>query len=426
MRQVVAMLQQELARQRRLRQAAYALHSSLELDELLGLILKVASEGVEADRGTVFLLDKEKREIWSRVLSGDETLEIRLPVGKGIAGTVAETGETVRLADAYDDPRFDRSWDRKSGFRTKEMLCAPIRSREGEIVGVFQLLNKKKGGEFKKQDESYLADLSVHAALAVENARLHKEALEKERQAREISLAQSVQRQLQPESRTAARGAVAVAGINELCEDATGDYYDLIAELPGDRLGVAIGDVSGHGLQAALVMAEARAYLRAFVRTTTSLTHAMDMINDFLVPDMVGGKFISLFAAVIDTASGETEWCNAGHNPPLLYRARTKTIDELSATGRILGVLPDAAYRAGETISLEKGDVVLLYTDGVTEARNRYGELFEAARLKHELTRAAEGEPDDIVKSVRDAVREWAGDGANEDDLTMLAVKRMR
>ena len=271
----------------------------------------------------------------------------------------------------------------------------------------------------------YLDAISVHAALAIENARLHLSALEKERYDREVRLAQDVQRQLQPQHREVTDGVLRVAGLNELCEDATGDYYDVLIALPGGRLGVAIGDVSGHGLQAALVMAEARAFLRAFVQTTESLTRAMDLLNDFLVPDMQGGKFISLFAAVFDTGTGAMEWCNAGHNPPLLYRAGSGEIVELEATGRILGILPDAAYRAGEALSLETGDVLLLYTDGVTEARSPGKDLFGEDRLKESLKKGAGGVPEEVLASIRGDVRTWTRGHANEDDVTMLAVKRM-
>jgi sigma-B regulation protein RsbU (phosphoserine phosphatase) len=411
----------EIERLRKLVDASHALHSTLDLDQLLGLILTAAADGVGADRGTVFLLDGE--ELWSRVLSGDKKLEIRLPLGQGIAGAVAKTGETVRIEDAYDDPRFDRSWDAKSGYRTRTVLTAPIRNRAGGIVGVFQLLNKK-GGFFVAEDERFLEGLSIHAALAVENARLHASALEKERYDREVKLAQGVQRQLQPERMTLRENGLHVAGMNELCEDATGDYYDVLAPLPEGRIGVAIGDVSGHGLQAALVMAEARAFLRAFAKTAPWLDRALALMNDALVPDMVGGKFLSLFVAVVDPKDGRMEWCNAGHNPPLLFRAADRSVKPLERTGRILGILPGEPCGPGAPLKLEPGDALLLYTDGVTEARGALGELFGPERLTSVLKGAADREPEAILDAVRASVRAFTGGARNDDDVTMVAVKR--
>jgi len=416
-------LERELARQRRVAEASYALHTTLDLDVLLHLILKAAAEGVEAERGTVFLLAEDETHLWSRVLSGDDRLEIRLPVGQGIAGAVARSGAAIRLDDAYADPRFDRSWDAKSGFRTRQVLCAPIRNREGKVVGVFQLLNRR-AGPFLPEDEEFLAALSIHAALAVENARLHRAALEKERQEKEIGLARGVQRQLQPETAEARAGVITAAGMNELCEDATGDYYDLIENLPGGRLGVAIGDVSGHGLQAALVMAEARAFLRAFLRTAGSLVEAVNLLNEYLVPDMSGGRFISLFCALLDPETGLLEWSNAGQNPPLLLRAASRSVEPLRTTGRILGILDGPAVKAGAPAVLEPGDLLLLYTDGVTEARNAEGELFGEERLKAALAGVSAQEPPAILRGVRAALAAWTGRGPNEDDVTMVAVKR--
>ena len=420
----IQVLETLLDRQGKVLHATQALHSSLDLDELLELILQVAREGVDAERGTVFLLTEDGCELWSRVLSGDEALEIRLPLGQGIAGSVGETGETVRIDDAYSDARFDPSWDMKSGFKTRQILCAPIRNRHGKIVGVFQLLNKR-AGPFTEDDEEFLAAVSIHAALAVENARLHRATVEKERQEREIKLAQGVQRQLQPERRIARAGPIVAAGFNELCEDATGDYYDFLIELPEHRLGVAIGDASGHGLQAAFVMANARALLRAFAATVDTLPEALDLLNDFLVPDLAGGRFMSLFTAGVDTNNGQVEWCNAGHNAPLHYRVASNEIRWLEATGRVLGVFEKANYRAGDPFVLEPGDVLLCYTDGVTEARSPKGELFESERLGKALKRLADRDGAGIVEGIREEVRAWTHDRSpNEDDITMVAVQR--
>lgn len=414
-------LKQDLERQRQLAEAAYALHSTLDLEDLLGLILSAAIRGVGAERGTVFLLDSDKAELWSRIVSQDEALEIRVPLGQGIAGSVAESGDTVRIDDAYEDERFDSSWDKKSGFRTREMLAAPIRNRDGEIVGVFQLLNKKGG--FDAADEAYLASLSINAALAVENAQLHSSAVEKARTDKEIALAQQMQRMLQPERRIDREGRLFAAGINELCEDASGDYYDVLVPLPGGRVGMVMGDVSGHGLTAALVMSEARAFLRAYSKTEADLPTVVGMLNESLSEDLPDGKFLTLFVAAIDPETGETDWCNAGHNPPFLYRAATGEVETLGRTGLAVGFMPEVAYRAGDTVTLESGDVLLLYTDGITEA-NRDGELFGEERLQGVLEASAEASPPAIVAAIREAVRDWTHDAVNDDDLTILVVTR--
>ena len=419
----ITALERELERVRRLAKASIALHSTLDLDELLGLILDTAAGGVQADRGTVFLLSDDRKELWSRVVQGEQTLEIRLPVGQGIAGSVAVSGETIRIEDAYTDTRFDRTWDLKSGYRTRQVLCAPIRNRNGETVGVFQLLNKQSG-DFEDEDERFLDALSVHAALAVENARLHRTELEQERQEREIKLAQGVQRGLQPERFDTNCGALSVAGTNELCEDASGDYYDLLPGLGEGRLGLVLGDVSGHGLQAALVMAAARAYLRAFTSTISDPTEAVTRLNVALVPDMGSGRFITLFLALADTQTGAVQWCNAGHNPALHYHAADGSIDELGKGGFPAGIMEGADYKPGAPFTLEPQDVLLVYTDGVTESRDAEGELFELERLKQVLTASAGEDPATLLGHVRAAVTKWTGGAPLDDDVTLMAVRR--
>jgi phosphoserine phosphatase RsbU/P len=415
-----AALSRDLARQRILVDAAHTLHSTLDQDELLGLILETASNAVDAERGTVYLTSEDGTEIWSRVVAGAEPLVIRLPVGRGIAGAVAKTGETIRIDDAYQDPRFDPSTDKRSGYRTRSILCSPIKNRKGVIVGVFQLLNRR-GGAFDAADVEVLDALSVQAALAIENAQLHKTSLEKERQDREIRAAQAIQRALLPERGDRTVGRIALAAMNELCEDASGDYYDFL-DLKDGVLGIAIGDVSGHGLGAAMVMAEARALYRAFSSGIQDVGRVLDLLNDFLSEDMTAGRFMSFFCASVHPETGEVRWGSAGHNPVLHYVAATGEIHHLESTGRVLGVMPGAGYEAGEPFTLAPSDALLLYTDGATEAVNPAGAFFGLDRLAAALKSSARDGPEAVLQTVRTALHAWTGGAPNHDDLTLLAL----
>jgi serine phosphatase RsbU (regulator of sigma subunit) len=417
-------LRRELSRLRRVAEASYALHTTFDLTELLGRILEAAKRGVDADRGTVFLLSDDGTELWSRVLTGDGDLVIRLPVGQGIAGTVASTGLAIRIDDPYNDPRFDPSWDERTGYVTKRILGAPIRRRDGRVMGVFQLLNKRTGS-FDDEDEAFLDALSVNVSLALEGARLHGAEVEKERQEREIQLAQNVQRAYQPERQELETGLLSAAALNVLCEDASGDYYDFI-EMPDGRLGVVVGDVSGHGLGAAFVMAQARALLRAFTWTVSGLADCMNLLNDFMSRDMTGGRFMSLFVALADPSTGVVEWQCAGHPPAFVRRAATGDVEQLAARGRVLGVLAGAGYSDPEPVQLEPGDVLFLYTDGATEARNADQEFLDEEGLADALGRVADRAPTDVLDGILDALVEWTGEETFNDDLTLVALKRVR
>ncbi len=181
-------------------EATRLLNSTLDLGELLELILKIARTEVGADRGTVFLVDNKHKELWSIVASGLDHQEIRVPLGKGVAGRVAETGETVNVDDAYSLEYHDHSFDQKFSYKTRSMMSLPIRHRTGEIVGVLQLLNKISGPRFTGEDEDFLNKLSGHMAMALENARLHRESLDKQRLEKELALASGIQRSLLPDA----------------------------------------------------------------------------------------------------------------------------------------------------------------------------------------------------------------------------------
>jgi len=161
-------------------EASKIVNSTIDIDKLLVIILDAAAHSIKADRGTLYLVDEPNHELWSKAAQGKDMVEIRLPIGKGLAGYVAKTGETVNITDAYRDPRFNPEIDRKSGYKTHNVLCMPMRDKEGKIVGVFQFLNKHKGS-FTAEDASFIDGLSVHAAIAVENARIAREMVKNER-----------------------------------------------------------------------------------------------------------------------------------------------------------------------------------------------------------------------------------------------------
>jgi len=162
-------LEKENARLRLLTDINRRLHESLDVDRVLSTIVDVATRSLEAERSTLYVVDNKRGEIWSRIVQGENVREIRLKIGDGIAGYVAQTGEIVNIADAHKDDRFDSNTDAKTGFRTRSMLCMPLDDHDGKRVGVIQVLNKA-AGEFTKEDEEYLEALSVQAALSLQNA----------------------------------------------------------------------------------------------------------------------------------------------------------------------------------------------------------------------------------------------------------------
>jgi signal transduction histidine kinase len=160
-------------------EASKVINSTLDLDRLLVLIVEMATESVGADRGTLYLVDEARKELWSKVLQGTDLVEIRLPFGKGLAGHVAQTGESIIIPDAYADPRFNPAIDKRTGYRTRTVLCMPLKDREGRTIGVLQLLNKASG--FDRDDEEFIDALSAQAAVAIDHARMAGEMVQNER-----------------------------------------------------------------------------------------------------------------------------------------------------------------------------------------------------------------------------------------------------
>ncbi|TAK60918.1 MAG: GAF domain-containing protein [Bacteroidetes bacterium] len=169
-----------LDKMHKLIEASKIVNSSLDLQKLLSNILQTATGTIGADRGTLYLIDEAKGELWSKVAQGTSMVEIRLPIGKGIAGFVAATGETINIPDAYADSRFNPNVDKATGYRTKTILCMPMKNKDGKIIGVFQLLNKNDG-TFTKEDEEFIDALSIHASIAIENAQLAQQMVNNER-----------------------------------------------------------------------------------------------------------------------------------------------------------------------------------------------------------------------------------------------------
>ncbi|MBV9146568.1 MAG: SpoIIE family protein phosphatase, partial [Acidobacteria bacterium] len=323
-------------------EATRLLNSTLDLAELLELILKIAKQEVLADRGSIFLVDNKRKELWSIVASGLDHQEIRVPWGKGIAGRIAETGETINVEDAYLLPYFEAGFDQRFNYRTRSLLGMPIRHHSGQVVGVIQLLNKTTAIRFTPEDEEFLSKLSGHMAMALENARLHRESLEKQRMEKELALARGIQRSLLPDAPPVIPGfELAVA--NEPCFECGGDYYDFLPLGPQSLL-LVVADVEGKGVSSALVMSNLQATLRALVMHLHSLEVLALSLNEMIYNDTKSEKYLSCFLGLVDTRRNGLHYINAGHVPPILVDGSTGKYTLLEDGGTVIGLFPKTEY----------------------------------------------------------------------------------
>ena len=398
--------------------ASKILNSTLDLDRLLELILEVATREMGADRGTVYLLDQQAGELRARIAQGVETSILRVKVGQGISGQVAATGETIRIPDAYEDPRFAQNFDAKSGYRTRSMLCTPIRNKTGEIIGVIQLLNKIEG-TFEIVDEIFLQALTVHVAIALENAKLHAEVVDQQRIRTELELGRQIQQNLlRPPPSKWHRYRLAARA--DTCYEVGGDFYDFL-QISNSTLWVIIADVSGKGISAALVMSTIQASLRALLVGVHSFERLLEQMNE-MVRDFTGGSiYLTLFLALLDSESKRMHYINAGHNPPVLVRANGK-VEMLEEGGTVLGLLPHVRYSRAQ-VNLHKGDVLVLYTDGVAEATNSAGDMFGLEALARSVEAARpDATPESVLARIVADVQEFSEGTPQGDDQTLVVI----
>lgn len=300
----------------------------------------------------------------------------------------------------------------------------------GRNLGVLYVDSGLRAKEFKKADFAVFKALGGIVALAVEAAASAQAEEERRRLKEQMALARTIQQALLPKD-VAAPAGYELAAEGRPCEDTSGDYYDAIP-LPDGRLGLVVGDVSGHGLGQALIMAATRAQVHALLRLQPSLVDAMRALNAFLQRDLPPGSFMSLFLGVLDPAARTLTYVSAGHNPPLLARA-DGTLHELGKTGPALGVVDEPGYRLAEPVALRSGDVLLLYTDGLYEAHGpdagppdaEEAEIYGEERLQDSLRRHNARAP-----SARALLEGLLGDLAAfvkgrplDDDLTCLVLR---
>ena len=406
----------EMERLRKLVEASKLINSSIEPDALFASILTVARNELHVERGTLYFVDEARQEIWAKI-AGELSSEIRLPIGKGLAGTVAATGEPVILHDAYSDGRFDRSLDQKTGYRTRSMLCVPIRNRQQKIVGILQLLNKTNG-TFGARDLEFLSGISDHMAIAMENATLHLAMLEKERMEQELELGREIQSRLLPQPPVDVIGTQ-LAALSLPCYEVGGDYYDFL-ELPDGDIGLAIGDVSGKGVSAALIMSSVQAALRVAAPIEDDLAELVSRLNALIYRSARGRKYATFFFGRYSPSTGLLRYVNAGHNPPFIVV--DGQMEELSSSGKPIGIFPESTYQE-MTTELPPGSTLFLYTDGLNEAADPDDLEFGMVRLR-ELFAQPQSSAAETPARILEAITRFERGARPADDKTIVVMHR--
>ncbi len=404
--------------------------SSIDVDDVLERIMTASRQALDAETCSLLLTDQASGNLVFTVAQGpvaDMLPKGRvLKRGEGLAGWVQVNNQPLVVPDAYQDPRFHKDVDKQTGYTTRTVMCVP-RAVKNKPIGVASLINKSGGGSFTDEDLELFTIIAAQAAIAIDNARLHQAMLAKQRLDFELEIAASIQRDFMPHSPPPAPG-FDIAGASLPCDSTGGDYYDYLPHPDQDCSGfsVAVGDVSGHGIPAALLMASARALIRARCTLPGMLGDMLSDVNRLMAHDTgQSGRFMTLFWLAVDPVRGQMRYVKAGHDPMLIYHPQSCLFTEMDARGIPLGVEPCWGYTEGFSRGWRAGELFVLGTDGIWECRNAAGEMFGKERLRQTVARHAEKRSKDIVAAVMEAVNAFRGAATCQDDVTLVVLKAL-
>ena len=420
----IRQLQSEVEHLNSLAKASRLINSTLNLDELMEIIRMIGCKELGAERATIYLVDDNKEELHSVYLE-DKSLKINLPYGVGIAGTVAKTGESLIIEDVKKDKRFFGKIDKISKFETKSCICVPMHIRGEKLIGVFQVLNSVNG-IFSNSDLRFLEDLSILAAIAIENARLHTEVKEKEKIEQTLKLARNIQMGLLPKQFPPFpdKSQFEIYASIEPAVEVGGDFYDFFL-IDDEHLCLVIGDVSGKGIPAALFMAVAKTLIKAYTIGNYSSDEILFKVNNELCEENEQEMFVTIFHGILNIHTGELRYSNGGHNPPyILYSDGTFGGME-STGGMALGVMEDVKYGL-KKIRLSKKDTIYLYTDGVNETMDGDGNEFSYDRLENFFTDIKSSSATEMTKMTMETINRFINDAPQSDDITIMALKYLQ
>jgi serine phosphatase RsbU (regulator of sigma subunit)/pSer/pThr/pTyr-binding forkhead associated (FHA) protein len=394
--------------------------ASATLSETLDQIAMLVFEAVPADRCLIMMRDvaAEELKVAAARLRDREGEVGEIRISRHVLDEVVGQGKAVLTSDAQHDPRFASSTMTIQGIRS--VLAVPLGVGEN-VFGIVYADSPIAEGRFTEDHLKVLTTLSSVASIRVENARLLEQQIERERLEHELHLAMEIQQRFQPAAPPQVQG-YELQGISFSCYEIGGDYYDFIEREDG-RMVVALGDVSGKGTAAALLMSSLHAAVHAQAASRSSLVETVTAVNRYLAENIPSNRFVTLFYAELDPKSGSLSFVNAGHNPPLIVHT-DGTVEHLGAGGLPLGIIPHAEYREGRT-QLNPGDVLVIYSDGVSEALGPTGEEFGPERLYDVVAQNVTASASGIRDRIESALTKFAQGTPANDDITLVIVKRL-
>ncbi len=423
-------LSQLEAENRRLRQAveelsiinevATAVSSTSPLDQVVELIVQKCVKHLKVDQGAVLLFEKQEqaaalRTMVRKVQTNLRTIPYRL--GDQITGWMLKNQQPLVINDFKSDGRFRLPAEAEADVRS--LLCVPLRLK-GRMMGVLSVFNKRGSEGFSENDQRLLAIIGAQSAQVIENARLYEEEKSLQKMQQEVQMARDIQTRLLPKAPPAVAG-FDIAGKSVSAQNVGGDYFDFLQFRDG-RLGLCLADVSGKGISASLLMANVQATVRGQSVLGSSAAQCLHSSNLQLYQSTDTDKYVTLFYAVLDAEKHLLQYSNAGHNPPMLLKNASGEPALLSVGGPVLGILPEAPFEEA-TVSFDPGDLLLIYSDGYSEAMNHAFEEFGEERLLAVAQQNRHASATGLIDAIGEAVQKHCAGASQTDDMTMIVVR---
>ena len=391
---------------------------SLDLKETLQNSLEVIIKRINAQAANIFLID-DKSQTFQCIASKHQAYleDFEIPITQGVMGKAAVLKKCIRVGDVRKDVReiaeFYFDLDNKTNFTTYSVLCSPL-IVSGECIGVIHCLNKKTGNKlFEENDRKLLETLSGPAALAIRNAKMAKDLVEKNRMQKEIEIVGEIQKTLLSQNK---KENFPIAGINIPAKVVSGDFYNF-AEISDGVFGFGVADVSGKGIKSSLLMSKASSLYRCLSKTNFSAAELLNILNSEICETTSRGMFVTMLIGIYDSNKKELTLANAGHEPPLIY-SKDGTFTNFEEAGPPLGIAPKFKFK--ETKINFSNSSMYIFTDGITEIKDVEGKMLESQGLQNYIKKYQEVPNNErLNKIIEDIIKSGR---IQKDDLTIVVV----
>jgi sigma-B regulation protein RsbU (phosphoserine phosphatase) len=398
---------------------AIAIGSAQNIESIFELVIKKSIKHMGVEQGAVMLLkDRRQGDTFTTIFRRGETTLNKLPLHLDVqlTGWMRTNNKPLLINNLKKDDRFYGLIDKSE---IESILAVPL-SIKGRMIGLISLFNKKNKSSFAEEDQRLLSIIASQSAQVIENARLAEEEKKLKEMEEELNLAYRIQTNLLPKESPVLE-MYDIAGMSIPAKVVGGDYYDFI-RIDENRLAFCIGDISGKGMAAALLMSNLQAMVHSQVAEFDSPAAALERFNHLILQSTPPEKFVTFFIGIIDLANNELRFSNAGHHYPIQITSDGK-ITQLKINGIVLGILESQAF-AEKTIKFNPEDLIVLYTDGVTEAANKNGEEFGIKRLTGAIVNSKNKSSEEIISGTLDSIKSFIGSAPQADDITLVIIKR--